>query len=69
MTSLFKKFLSIVIYLFSKVYPFGIINRIHFLKTYLYTLWIAQVYKVKGQRFLIATPCSIQGGGGQNIRR
>ena len=65
MTPLFKKFLSIVVYLFSKVYPLGIINRIHFLKTYIYTLWLAQVYKVNGQRFLIASPCSIQGEGGE----
>ena len=57
-----------VMWLTSKIFPYGFSERIHTYRDVLYTLWLANFIGHLGKHSLIAYPCSLQGGGQKRIK-
>lgn len=61
------KFLSIIFHVFSFLYPYKLHQRLTVYKNTFYTLWIKNFLGSVGEHSRINYPCSLQGGGQNNI--
>jgi len=67
MKNYFLRFLSVMMWIVSKIYPYRLSQRVHSLRDVLYTLWIRNFIGQVGKHSTIACPCSLQGEGQKRI--
>ncbi len=67
MLKILKEFISFMMWLVSKVYPYSLSSYLHDIRNLLYTLWIRHFIGHIGKHSTIAKPCVLQGCGQQNI--
>ena len=61
------KFLSVLMWIISKMYPYRLSQHLHSVRDILYTMWIRNFIGQMGEHSRIAYPCSLQGGGQKRI--
>ena len=54
-------------WLFGKVYPYRLSQRLHSVRCILYTMWIRNFIGKMGEHSIISYSCSLQGGGQKRI--
>lgn len=54
-------------WLFGKVYPYRLSQRLHSVRCILYTMWIRNFIGQMGEHSIISYSCSLQGGGQKRI--
>lgn len=67
MKSFIISFLSVLMWLISKMYPYRLNHRLHSVRDILYTMWIRNFIGQMGEHSRIVCPCSLQGGGQKRI--
>lgn len=67
MKTIILRFLSVLMWIVSKIYPYRLSQRVHSLRDVLYTLWIRNFIGQVGKHSTIACPCSLQGEGQKRI--
>jgi acetyltransferase-like isoleucine patch superfamily enzyme len=67
MRQIIKQLVAFLVRLLSKIYTYGISQRLKGYKNSLYTLWIRNFIGEVGTNVLINYPCLIQGGGEKRI--
>ena len=67
MKSYFLRFLSVLMWIVGKIYPYRLSQRVHSLRDVLYTLWIRNFIGQVGKHSTIACPCTLQGEGQKRI--
>jgi len=67
MKNYFLRFLSVMMWIASKIYPYRLRQRLHSVRDILYTMWIRNFIGQMGEHSRIAYPCSLQGGGQKRI--
>lgn len=63
MKCVIRKLLVCIMWIFSKIYPYSLSERLRGYRDYLYTIWIRNFIGHVGKHTIIAKPCSLQGGG------
>ena len=61
------RFLSVLMWIISKVYPYRLCQRLHSVRDILYTMWIRSSIGQMGDHSRISYSCSLQGGGQKRI--
>lgn len=61
------RFLSVLMCIISKVYPYRLCQRLHSVRDILYTMWIRNFIGQMGEHSRISYSCSLQGGGQKRI--
>jgi len=67
MKTIILRFLSVLMWIVSKIYPYRLSLCVHSLRDVLYTLWIRDFIGQVGKHSTIASPCSLQGEGQKRI--
>lgn len=67
MKTIILRFLSVLMWIVGKIYPYRFSQRVHSLRDVLYTLWIRNFIGQVGKHSTIACPCSLQGEGQKRI--
>ncbi len=67
MKTFILSFLSVLMWLVSKIYPYRLSRGIHSVRDILYTMWIRNFIGQMGEHSRVCCPCSLQGGGQKRI--
>ena len=67
MKSFIISFLSVLMWLISKMYPYRLSQHLHSVRDILYTMWIRNFIGQMGEHSKISYSCSLQGGGQKRI--
>ena len=62
-----NKVMACMMWIVCKFYPHSLSERLRGFRVVLYTMWIRNFLNHIGERSIIASPCSLQGGGQKRI--